>query len=233
MARPDMARPEPPLADMPPPETVAEQLPKEPPPPEMPPEPEKTATVQPAPPPEPAPPEPTPSVPAPPEPALPIPPDAAVLPPPPAPAKPVEAHKPPPKRQSAERRQPEPKRRQPERPTPPRVAETRPAPAPTPAVSSAPSSAAATAAWKERLSSHLNRHKRFPPGAGTGVSVVAFTIGASGDVVSARLVRSSGDPALDAEATALPRRASPLPSPPAEVARGGSITLSVPVRFSR
>lgn len=235
-AAPEMTRPEPAPAEAPPPETVAEPLPKEPPPPETPPEIEKTASVQP----EPPPPGSTPSVPPAPESVLPIPPDAAVLPPPPAapptPVKPVEAHKPPPKRQQAERRPPEQKRRQPDRPTPPRMADARPAPgpapAPAPAASSAPSNAAAAAAWKQRLSSHLNRHKRFPPGAGTGVSVVAFTIGVSGDVVSARLVRSSGDAALDAEAVALPRRASPLPSPPTEVARGGSITLSVPVRFS-
>ena len=80
---------------------------------------------------------------------------------------------------------------------------------------------------------HLNRHKRFPSGAaGTGVATVAFTIDRSGRVLSARLVRSAGDAALDAEAASLPRRASPVPAPPPDVG-GGSITLAVPIRFNR
>jgi protein TonB len=89
------------------------------------------------------------------------------------------------------------------------------------------------ASWRGALMAHLNRHKRFPSGAaGTGVATVAFTIDRSGRVISARLVRSSGDPALDAEAASLPRRASPVPAPPPNVG-GGSITLAVPVRFTR
>jgi protein TonB len=89
------------------------------------------------------------------------------------------------------------------------------------------------ASWKGALMAHLNRHKRFPPGAsGAGVATVAFTIDRSGRVLSARLVRSAGDPALDAEAAALPRRASPVPAPPPNIG-GGSITLAVPIRFTR
>ena len=68
--------------------------------------------------------------------------------------------------------------------------------------------------------------------AGAGVATVAFTIDHSGRVLSARLVRSAGDSALDAEAASLPRRASPVPAPPPDVG-GGSITLAVPIRFSR
>jgi protein TonB len=89
------------------------------------------------------------------------------------------------------------------------------------------------ATWRGALMAHLNRHKRFPSGAGgTGVATVAFTIDRSGRVLSARLVRSAGDPALDAEAASLPRRASPVPAPPPNVG-GGSITLAVPIRFTR
>jgi protein TonB len=59
---------------------------------------------------------------------------------------------------------------------------------------------------------HLNRYKRFPPGAaGAGVATGVFTIDRSGRVLSARLVRSAGDSALDTEAASLPRRASHLP----------------------
>ncbi|MCP2000858.1 energy transducer TonB family protein [Nitrobacter winogradskyi] len=88
------------------------------------------------------------------------------------------------------------------------------------------------ATWRAALMAHLNRHKRFPSGASQGVASVAFTIDRSGRVLSARLVRSAGDSALDAEAVSLPRRASPVPAPPSNVG-GGSITLSVPIRFNR
>ncbi|EAQ36898.1 TonB like protein [Nitrobacter sp. Nb-311A] len=88
------------------------------------------------------------------------------------------------------------------------------------------------ASWKGALMAHLNRHKRFPSGAGAGVATVAFTIDRSGRVLSARLVRSAGDGMLDAEAVSLPRRASPVPAPPPNIG-GGSITLAVPIRFNR
>ncbi|ABE61632.1 outer membrane transport energization protein TonB [Nitrobacter hamburgensis X14] len=95
------------------------------------------------------------------------------------------------------------------------------------------SSSMSRASWRGALMAHLNRYKRFPPGAvGTGVATVAFTIDRSGRVLSARLVRSAGDAALDAEAASLPRRASPVPAPPPNIG-GGSITLAVPIRFSR
>ncbi len=95
------------------------------------------------------------------------------------------------------------------------------------------SSSMSPATWRGALMAHLNRHKRFPSGAaGTGVATVAFTIDRSGRVLSSRLVRSSGDAALDAEAASLPRRASPVPAPPPNVG-GGSITLAVPIRFTR
>jgi protein TonB len=89
------------------------------------------------------------------------------------------------------------------------------------------------ATWRGALMAHLNRHKRFPQGAAAaGVATVAFTIDRSGRVLSARLVRSSGDGVLDAEAASLPRRASPVPAPPPNIG-GSSITLAVPIRFSR
>ncbi|MGE8943670.1 energy transducer TonB family protein [Leptospira interrogans] len=85
--------------------------------------------------------------------------------------------------------------------------------------------------WRGSVMAHLNRHKRYP-GSGGGTSSVAFTIDRSGRVLSARLIRSSGSSILDQEAVALARRASPLPAPPANVG-GGSVVLTVPVRFSR
>jgi protein TonB len=65
-----------------------------------------------------------------------------------------------------------------------------------------------------------------------GTVVVAFTINRSGGVVGSRLVRSSGDPMLDAKAVSTPRSASPVPAPPPDV--GGSIImLTVPIRYSQ
>jgi protein TonB len=91
--------------------------------------------------------------------------------------------------------------------------------------------AAALASWKSDLMAQLNRHKRYPAGSsGRGTATVAFSINRSGAVTSARLMRSSGDRALDQEAVALPRRASPLPKPPDGVG-SGSIALTVPIRF--
>jgi protein TonB len=89
------------------------------------------------------------------------------------------------------------------------------------------------ASWRSALMAHLNRYKRFPSGAaGTGIATIAFTINRSGRVLSARLMHSSGDAALDTEAASLPRRASPVPAPPPNIG-GSSITLAVPIRFSR
>jgi periplasmic protein TonB len=61
---------------------------------------------------------------------------------------------------------------------------------------------------------------------------VAFTIDRSGRVLSARLIRSSGSAVLDQEAVSLARRASPVPPPPPNIG-GGTIVVTVPVRFSR
>jgi protein TonB len=89
------------------------------------------------------------------------------------------------------------------------------------------------ASWRGALMAHLNRYKRFPSGAaGIGVATIVFTIDRSGRVLAARLVRSSGDAALDTEAVSLPQRASPVPAPPPNIG-GGSITLAVPIRFTR
>lgn len=53
-----------------------------------------------------------------------------------------------------------------------------------------------------------------------------------GRVLSARLIGSSGDPVLDAEGQSMLRRASPVPAPP-EGYGGGSISLTVPIKFNR
>jgi len=94
------------------------------------------------------------------------------------------------------------------------------------------SSSMSAATWRGRLVAHLNRHKRHPGGSARGVSAITFTISRSGNVTAVSLARSSGNAALDQAALSLARRASPVPAPPDSVP-GGSITISVPVRFTR
>ena len=99
-----------------------------------------------------------------------------------------------------------------------------------PAPSFSRSSADALASWKSALLAHINSFKRYPPGAsGAGAVSVAFRIDGAGVVMSVRLIASSGDRVLDAEAVALIHRASPMPPPP--VAR--PLALDVPIRFNR
>lgn len=151
----------------------------------------------------------------------------------PTPAPQVEKKPPPPKKQDVERKKPvHPDKQKVARTSAPPTSQTQPAnvaAAPSAGAASAPS--VSPASWKGELMAHLNRYKRYPPGGGAGASSVAFTINRSGEVLSARLIGSSGDGALDEEAVALVRRASPVPVPPPEFG-GGSITLTVPIRFS-
>lgn len=94
------------------------------------------------------------------------------------------------------------------------------------------SSSMSAATWRGRLVAHLNRHKRHPGGGARGTASISFTINRSGAVTGVRLTRSSGNSALDSAAVALARRASPVPAPPSSVS-GGTVTVNVPIRFTR
>jgi protein TonB len=89
-----------------------------------------------------------------------------------------------------------------------------------------------SANWQSQLMAHLERRKRYPPGAQArgerGIVYVRFTIDESGNVLSANLVRSSGHAELDQEVLSLVRKASPVPAPPPGVQRD----IIAPVRFS-
>ena len=159
--------------------------------------------------------------------------EATLAPPPPPSPKPKAHKEPPPKAHEAERKKPiepdKPKHRQTTAPPSSIAARSNTAAAPSAGSGASPSVSPAT--WKSELLAHLNRYKRYPSGAAsTGTASVAFTIARSGQVLSARLIGSSGNPALDAEAVSLPRRASPVPAPPPDF--GGSVlTLTVPIHF--
>jgi periplasmic protein TonB len=153
-------------------------------------------------------------------------------PPPPSP-KPKAHKEPPPKAHEAERKKPidpeKPKHR--ETTAPPSSIAARSNTATAPSAGSGASPSVSPATWKNELMAHLNRYKRYPSGAAsTGTASVAFTIARSGQVLSARLIGSSGNPALDAEAVSLPRRASPVPAPPPDFG-GNVLNLTVPIHF--
>ncbi|MCG2841298.1 TonB family protein [Sandaracinobacter sp. RS1-74] len=88
--------------------------------------------------------------------------------------------------------------------------------------------------WEGRVLAALNKHRRYPRLAMTrrqqGVPYIRFVMDREGMVLSSRLERSSGFPDLDREAVALPKRASPLPKPPADKT-GDTLELVVPVEF--
>jgi periplasmic protein TonB len=81
------------------------------------------------------------------------------------------------------------------------------------------------------VAAHLARHKRFPQGVQSkrsqGTAVVAFSLDGRGRVIAVKLARPSGVAALDQEAQAIVRRASPFPAPPS----GGTVEFTVPLNF--
>lgn len=88
--------------------------------------------------------------------------------------------------------------------------------------------------WEGLVLGALNKAKRYPREAQRsrqqGVPYIRFVMDREGRVLAVHLERSSGFPALDDEAVALPKRAAPLPKPPQEV-KGDTIELVVPVQF--
>ena len=84
------------------------------------------------------------------------------------------------------------------------------------------------------VAAHLRRHKRYPTEAErkriNGTVRVAFSVGAKGEVIEARVIASSGSHLLDEEALAMVSRAAPFPSIPPTLGRN-SMSFTVPVRF--
>jgi TonB family protein len=88
--------------------------------------------------------------------------------------------------------------------------------------------------WQKELVAHLNKHKRYPSDrSNQGAEiVVGFTLDRTGHVLSASVVKSSGDASFDTAALAMIRRADPVPPPPPLVADEG-MAFTVPVNFRR
>jgi protein TonB len=100
---------------------------------------------------------------------------------------------------------------------------------PAPAASNTPS-------WEGEVLGRLARFKKYPPAArsrGTqGQVVIAFTLDGQGRVLDANVDKSSGSSLLDRAALAAVREAQPLPAPPADKLRNGTITLRAPFVFN-
>lgn len=98
----------------------------------------------------------------------------------------------------------------------------------------APQPSNAKPTWEGLVLGALNKVKRYPRAAVVrrqqGVPYIRFLMDREGKVLSSSIERSCGFQSLDDEAESLPRRAQPLPKPPAEV-KGDTIELVVPVEF--
>jgi periplasmic protein TonB len=103
------------------------------------------------------------------------------------------------------------------------------APAPKSQASMAPT--VSHAKWQAKVLAWINRHKPRSARA-RGVVQVSFQIDPSGSVLSAKVIRSSGDDTLDQAAINIVMRSSPVPPPPSEIARN-RMSLSLPVEFKR
>ncbi|MGJ4952940.1 energy transducer TonB family protein [Bradyrhizobium sp. HKCCYLS20291] len=88
-------------------------------------------------------------------------------------------------------------------------------------------------AWLKGLAVQLKAEQRYPPQAGRqgGAAKVLLHIDRSGRLISAALLESTGDPALDKEALAMVERAQPFAPPPGEVS-DDNLTMRVQIVFA-
>jgi len=96
-------------------------------------------------------------------------------------------------------------------------------------------SADALPTWHNLLLAHLERYKRYPRIARQrrqqGIVQIRFSMDRSGNVLTSKIVQSSGFVLLDRSAIAMIIRAQPLPEPPDEIV-GEVLEMAVPVKFS-
>ena len=88
------------------------------------------------------------------------------------------------------------------------------------------------ATWQKELIAHLDKHKRYPAERSQkGAEIlVSFALDRMGHVLSAGIVKGSGDAAFDQAALAMVRRSDPVPQPPPGVADEG-LQFTLPVIF--
>jgi protein TonB len=88
------------------------------------------------------------------------------------------------------------------------------------------------ATWQKELIAHLDKHKRYPAERSlkSAEILVSFALDRLGHVLSASVVKGSGDAAFDAAALAMVRKSDPVPAPPPTVADEG-LNFTLPVIF--
>jgi periplasmic protein TonB len=88
------------------------------------------------------------------------------------------------------------------------------------------------ATWQKELIAHLDKHKRYPAERTlkSAEILVGFALDRMGHVLSASIVKGSGDDAFDQAALAMVRRSDPVPPPPPLVADEG-LNFTLPVIF--
>lgn len=159
--------------------------------------------------------------------------------PPPPPPKPKPKPKPPKPKKPEPKPEPEPV---PEEPKPaeelPPAQPSQQARAPENAATQSASSQAAQGqpSWESLLLGHLNRHKRYPHDARQrgqeGTVKVRMVIDSQGRVLDHQVLAGSGSRSLDRATLQMIRRAQPLPAPPAELLKNGSLEVIAPFVYS-
>lgn len=90
--------------------------------------------------------------------------------------------------------------------------------------------------WESLLLGHLNRHKRYPHDARQrgqeGTVKVRMVIDGRGQVLDHQVVAGSGSRSLDRATLQMIRRAQPLPPPPPELLKNGSLEVIAPFVYS-
>ena len=86
--------------------------------------------------------------------------------------------------------------------------------------------------WQKELIAHLNKHKRYPAERSqmSAEILVSFALDRMGHVLSASIVKGSGDAAFDQAALTMVRKSDPVPPPPPAVADEG-LNFTLPVIF--
>ena len=143
----------------------------------------------------------------------------------PQPPKPVEKKPEPPKEKPSE---------EPPSETPPTNAPAEKSAQPVPGPS--PQQVAAKASWEGTLLAHLQKYKKYPQSAQQrgkeGMNRLRFVVDAEGNVLSYELVGRSGNADLDRATLEMIRRAQPLPKPPADMLKGGSVEIVAPFVYN-
>ena len=117
------------------------------------------------------------------------------------------------------------------KPKPPTPVETEPPVPETTAPQLPRVSARAISAWQRKISTLLERNKRYPPNARHGehgIVRLAFSLDSHGRVATSQIIQSSGYETLDKETLELLKRIQSFPPPPPGMI--GS-TLTVPINF--